>query len=466
MSIITNYDDINKYLQEKDQKKDHSWNPISKNGLTNSKAYQEYEQFITDTVIHSYTVEEKQKAFLKDLSVFNSRTGESYNMFYDFQSAKKEEAQLALQRSMTIEYIASQEKDIAKAMITITNPSRFHRFKKLRNGKYIENPQYDKSFKSLLDSYQQGYKNLQDFDEYLKKQLRKSLTAKGHFFMHQKVIEPSKQNSPHLHLLIYFPAHKKNTIMRILMNAIELKKMNRKGTDVQWDIQNGSLYLTKYIRKALSDDEDNFFNRFIDGWKRRNKIRLYTTSNIPAMPLYVFKRLYHSLNRKTIEYYIKKAKENHSTLLYEFSQVTEINITTKTIRLVKNYWDFENVQSTKTIKRKPNKKTQFRVKLNRIVHKYKDTNENLIITENEKMIAVCKKVKKNDIRVHFDHQGKMFIDDRSIVKYKAEKVIETLYDWEYEDVNKRKIMVTDLKIDTKRERIFNMSERELRRHLS
>jgi hypothetical protein len=61
------------------------------------------------------------------------------------------------------------------------------------------------------------------------------------------------------------------------------------------DLYSASRYLLKYITKNLSDSQDLFNARVLDGWKRKHKIRVFSNSQMP-LNVGVYKKIYYSLS--------------------------------------------------------------------------------------------------------------------------------------------------------------------------
>ena len=99
-----------------------------------------------------------------------------------------------------------------------------------------------------------------------------------------KIIEPHKSLVPHLHAILFFKKENYNTLLKHFENVV--KKHNLIKVEFV-PLESNVNYVIKYILKNFSDEE----LRTLDGWKKQNKIRLFTMSNLELNST-IFKKLY------------------------------------------------------------------------------------------------------------------------------------------------------------------------------
>ena len=101
----------------------------------------------------------------------------------------------------------------------------------------------------------------------------------------------------------------------------DFKKVNDDGRSL-------SQYMLKYIQKTISmAKSDEYGNNstiyFLYGWKTTNRIRHYSTSQVPFNTI-EYKKLYHILNNKEKKSLITQANASKTNLMTELSKVVSI----------------------------------------------------------------------------------------------------------------------------------------------
>lgn len=242
--------------------------------------------------------QQKQKDFLNKMTILNKKTGELTKMDYDFAYHQKN---TALWYNFVSTHINNKNSHKTAIFITLTLKSSFHPFKKVfvksdkghfhigkkdryvGNGRYYYNKNYDKNntvnvgYRLLNDSYR---KIIKDF----------KIDGKYKAVKYFKVIEPHKDFTPHLHALVFVDDNYVDDFKLHLVNYIKIC-----GLGDIYDIQvlnetkSATSYIMKYVKKSLfSDDISKLF--VIDGWKKINKIRMVTHSNVDV-PRYFFDKV-------------------------------------------------------------------------------------------------------------------------------------------------------------------------------
>ena len=100
-----------------------------------------------------------------------------------------------------------------------------------------------------------------------------------------KVVEMHKDFTPHLHIILFF---KKEYLLDKFFHLIdivaELISNGELGEQVDARIldeeDKATAYVQKYLRKAyLAEGENENYLYMLDGWRKQNRIRMFTHSN-------------------------------------------------------------------------------------------------------------------------------------------------------------------------------------------
>lgn len=263
--------------------------------------------------------EERQNDYMSKLQVFNQKSGQLVNMSYDMKKDYKNKYIDLIQRSIYIQTKSIEEYLECCLFITLTNNSEYHPYTD-NNSNF--NKRYEN--KSINDSYE----NLNKFWRNVYKEFSRQ-KIKYRFI---KVFEMHKSFQPHLHLLLFVSKNDYKKVIEIIERVGNItskeiiKKINEDGKPTNKilyngnykknrnnkigrfevenieDIQKGTSYLSKYIKKQFENSP-----YLLDGWKSKNKIRLVSTSNID-IPKYVYK----IVNR----FIPNEIKQNNNSLNY------------------------------------------------------------------------------------------------------------------------------------------------------
>lgn len=79
----------------------------------------------------------------------------------------------------------------------------------------------------------------------------------------------------------------------------------------------------KYVLKTLNSDNE-FFKRWLDGWRKKYKIRACEMSNLP-ISVEVYKKLYYNLPKDLKESLQKEIESNNQSFFEYFIQNTEVH---------------------------------------------------------------------------------------------------------------------------------------------
>lgn len=277
--------------------------------LQKDKLYKEIQENIQSYYNLSIEKEQKQKSYLQNLKVFNQLSRDYVSMDYDFERKYKEYSRLTQQKISTIEQMA-KDRGYISLFITITAPSKYHPFKSIsyKNGKRLYTRRNEEfAFSSVNEAIKSAYKFLNQnvFQSFYKK--IKNYTKKELLFV--RTVEQHLSMLPHIHCLLFFPIEHYDEVVGVYKRTIEHYKLDRvdlETVNMRDDINYASRYILKYIVKTLNDNSDYFEARVLDGWKRANKIRLLSHSQIP-LNQEIYKKIYHSFtNIKKNKIFSKK----------------------------------------------------------------------------------------------------------------------------------------------------------------
>ena len=262
--------------------------------LQKDKLYKEIQESIKNYYQISIQKEQKQKGYLKSLKVLNTTKREFLNLDYDFEKKFKEYAKITQQRISTIEQM-SKDRGYVSLFITLTLPSHFHPFKSIsyKNERLYTKRNSEFTFNSVEEAIKGGYQFLNEIYKTFYKRV-KNFTKQELFYV--KTIEAHTTLIPHLHCLLFFPIEHYDAIKAIYKRVIEhyeLQRTDLEQVSIKENISCASRYILKYIVKTLNDNSDYFNARTLDGWKRENKIRLLSNSQIP-LNLEIYKKIYYS----------------------------------------------------------------------------------------------------------------------------------------------------------------------------
>ncbi len=269
---------------------------------------------------YSIEKEKQQQNFIKKKqSLKNTTTGEILNLKYSFDSKQKEYIKTIEQKVNALVSIATSQM-LSQVFITLTLPSKYHPNKTLKNGTTINNEIF--SFKNINDAIHKGYKELKNIYRIFYKRLKSS--TKDIYFI--KVTEPHKSLIPHMHVLLFVKKAQIDKTKRIFFKVCKENKLKRVEFDeslMNENINNAVGYIMKYILKTLNSN-DQFFKRWIDGWRKKYKIRACEMSKLP-ISIEVYKKLYYNLSPDLKESIQKEIELKNQSFFEYFINNTEVH---------------------------------------------------------------------------------------------------------------------------------------------
>lgn len=294
--------------------------------LKQHRLYKEYKKLTHQYYLHSLKQEEKTKNYLKYKSIKNIRTNQVHKLSYDFETAQKKVKNETLQKIIHIEKLA-KDNGLKPIFLTFTLPSKYHPF--ISSGKDKKNRLYvdiNKNFlyRTIDNAIQAGYQQLNYLFRAFYRQIKRY--KHGNLIKYIKVYEPHNTLQVHLHALFFI--HPDDMSKIILYFQKFIKKYAIGKTDFQTKIVSNinkvGSYIAKYIYKNTTNDNDKYFVRFLDGWKKINKIRMVSTSQV-NINMFLYKKLYTALPKELKKEMLHISNYRRQTLLTTLLQKTEFN---------------------------------------------------------------------------------------------------------------------------------------------
>lgn len=313
----------------------------------------EIKQEIEKLIDVSQKKEQKQKDFMSDKKLLNTKTGEMKDMNYCLIKDYRIRYLDLIGKSIYFQNIM-QEKykdDFTALFITLTANTQYHKYKTVTNTKATFNPRYQGY------TINETYKLLNNVKRTILKELSKAdkerIIVDNYY---TQVIEMHKSLTPHLHMILYIPKEHLEYVINIIKRKIKCTDEKRiissfirnnkvvhrnkyiintnyqknKDNDIgmcQIEILQDSKkavgYISKYIKKQFTnkkncDKKEDCNNIYLlDGWKRKHKIKLVLTSRT-HVPKYIYDQIFRKLD--------KEEKEKFNDLFCDIQNSTRINI--------------------------------------------------------------------------------------------------------------------------------------------
>ena len=269
---------------------------------------------------YSINKEKQQSNYLKNQqNLKNIKTGEVLTLKYSFDSKQKEYIKTIEQKANAIVSLAVTQ-DLKPIFITLTVPSEFHPFKTLKNGIIVENKNY--KFVKLDDAIIEAYTKIRDIYRIFYKRLKNY--SKNIYYI--KITEPHKSLIPHMHILIFVENEHLLNTKKLFIKIYKEYKLHRVDYDesiLNDNLHNAVGYIMKYVLKTINSN-DEFFKRWLDGWRKKYKIRACEMSNLP-ISVEVYKKLYYNLPKDLKESIQKEIELKNQSFFEYFIRNTEVH---------------------------------------------------------------------------------------------------------------------------------------------
>ena len=278
--------------------------------LQETKRYKELSNLKNAYYELSLSKEKKQQQYLLFNGFKNLNTNQFENINYSWEKEYKKYAKLVEQRAYTIEEMVRRENEklvdlndeyldeneFVKIFSTITLPSEYHPFKSCsnKNGRmYVqENPNF--AFETIEDAIKLGYKKLNEIYQVFYKRV-KNYTKKDLYYI--KAVEFHETLIPHIHIVLFFRKKhffKIHNLFNKVTNFYNLTRKEFESSSMKDNLHSASRYLIKYIIKDLNNSKFIYITRLLDGLKRKNKIRAFSSTILP-LTVGVYKKIYFVL---------------------------------------------------------------------------------------------------------------------------------------------------------------------------
>ena len=281
---------------------------------------QNIDNYKKELYYHSIKNEKKQTNYLKNQQQLkNAKSGEIITLNYNFDSKQKQYIKTIEQKVNALVSIATSE-NLKPIFLTLTLPSCYHPFLTLKNNKKVKNKNY--KFDTLENAIGNGYQKLKEIYRIFYKRVKNN--TKEIYYI--KVAEPHKSLITHMHIMLFIPADKLQITKKLFFKVcleFELKRVDFDESITNDNIKNATAYIMKYILKTLNS-KDDFFRRYIDGWRKKHKIRACEMSNL-SLNIEVYKKLYYNLPADLKQNIEKEIKENNLSFFEYFVNNTTVH---------------------------------------------------------------------------------------------------------------------------------------------
>lgn len=215
--------------------------------------------------------------------------------------ASKGVADKAIRRAELMTRIAGFEviaRDLGHAgeFVTVTCPSRMHKFTKAKSGKVIPNRKYDGTTPTEARAY------LSD----MWAKLRAWLDRRGIKLYGFRIAEPNHDGTPHWHLLVFCESGKQGLVRKGFRHYALLDSGREPGADlhrvrfvsIDWSRGSAAGYIAKYVSKNIDGyrvEKDLYGNdcmtasRRVDAWAATWRIRQF--QQVGGPPISVWREL-------------------------------------------------------------------------------------------------------------------------------------------------------------------------------
>jgi hypothetical protein len=271
---------------------------------------------------YSKAKEEKTISYIDTLIFYNKIGFRYYRASYTLKEAYEREYSYVVSVCDYINKLAIQE-GYVPVFLTLTLPSKYHPTTTV-NGKRQYNPNFNFN---VLNFAKVGYRKLQEIFRLIHRRLTSRNTKKDVRMYYFKVVEMHKDFTPHMHIILFFKReYLLNKFFHLMDIVAELVADGELGEQFDARILNeedkATAYVQKYLRKAyLSEGQDENYLYLLDGWRKQNRIRMFTHSNTYLNKADFVKILGDFIENE--EDKIRKADDEYINRYAEISQRTQ-----------------------------------------------------------------------------------------------------------------------------------------------
>lgn len=250
-------------------------NEISKVENKETKIYKNLTSFerYRNEEIEKYKKISKQKEFnqylfAKQIIMTNLSKNEQFSMNHDILKKSKDTYLYFYFTQKIMEEKYTNNKDYVGIYLTLTTPSKFHKYSQTTqkaNPNFDNTTSINQAYRLLNDSFREIYKNFK-------------INQKFEKVEYSKVIEPHQNLTPHLHSVLYVKKIYVENMKNHIQNIIKKNDLGQEKLEVVInDTSRCFSYLLKYLQKTTRVQNESDYH-FFNGWKKANKIRIFTSS--------------------------------------------------------------------------------------------------------------------------------------------------------------------------------------------
>ncbi|MGE4296178.1 MAG: replication endonuclease [Campylobacterales bacterium] len=247
---------------------------------------------------------ERQKRFLESAYLLNKETGETVLLKEVIISAyhAPERYYAEIQNRVNTLARTAQERGLSPLFLTLTLPSKFHAMKE-RGGQLVPNERYAGITPDLA-----ARELTKKFARLRHDRSMKAIAKEERIYL--RVVEPHKDGTPHLHILLFVPQEKFAVVRSAFERLYRRNGHERKANlvlAIEGEAGGAVRYVMKYINKVLPLSKAETLSeheRFLNLWYSRHRIGRFSSSRTLA-PM----ELYRLLFRRFSLYSLTKNQE-------------------------------------------------------------------------------------------------------------------------------------------------------------
>ncbi|WP_123377610.1 replication endonuclease [Aliarcobacter butzleri] len=328
-------------------------NKVSKVENKETKIYKNLTTFerYRNEEIEKYKKISKQKEFnqylfSKQILMTNTNKNEQFSINHDILKKSKDTYLYFYFSQKILEEKYTNNSDYVGIYLTLTTPSKFHKYSQTTqkaNPNFDNTTSINQAYKMLNNSFREIYKNFR-------------INRKFEKVEYSKVIEPHQNLTPHLHSVLFVKKIYVENMKNHIQNIIKKNELGQEKLEVVInDTSRCFSYLLKYLQKTTRVQNESDYH-FFNGWKKANKIRIFTSS-----ASILNKEIYRKINNVTkLSKDLKDKNPLKNVLENCYIKTKQTNYE------INEDYDFVEVGTKKTIKGNKNGRYLVNIKKERI----------------------------------------------------------------------------------------------------
>ncbi|MCG3694909.1 replication endonuclease [Aliarcobacter butzleri] len=328
-------------------------NETSKTKEETTKIYKNLTSFerYRNEEIEKYRKISKQKEFnqylfSKQILMTNTNKNEQFSINHDILKKSKDTYLYFYFAQKILEEKYTNNSDYVAIYLTLTTPSKFHKYSQTTqkaNPNFDNTTSINEAYRMLNDSFREIYKDFK-------------VNRKFEKVEYSKVIEPHQNFTPHLHSIIFVKKIYIENMKNHIQNIIKKNDLGQEKVEVVInDTSRCFSYLLKYLQKTTRVQNESDYH-FFNGWKKANKIRIFTSS-----ASLLNKEIYRKINNVTkLSKDLKDKNPLKNVLENCYIKTKQTNFE------INEDYDFVEVGTKKTIKGNKNGRYLVNIKKERI----------------------------------------------------------------------------------------------------